>query len=919
MSKISLSQLESFLKEQCDNLRKTLDAAEYKDYIIAMIFLKRANDEFYQKQKQYKKKLEKEHKELTQEEINEEIEIKNTNIYPFFVPVLSRWNIEELPESLRKSMEKQKADSAKIIASDKADKFQKEEASKKLQEAQMYLEFKGISKLSEADNVGTALTIALRQLEAENNQILDGVLSTTKFDTTNSKGNRILPDADLVTMIQAFGNYTFTDDQFEFPDLLGAAYEFLIKYFAESAGKKGGEFYTPHPVVELMAKILKPEPDFMICDPTVGSGGLLIDMKNYVDNRYGIDASRNLTLHGQEVKDGTYRMCRMNMIFHGIKNANIQQGDTLLEPKLLDNGQLIKYDIVVANPPFSQNYSTGKMKFKERFQYWMKEKKQADFMFVQHMISVLKDDGRLAVIMPQGVLFRGGEEQKMRKFLITGTSDTKEPNGNCILEAVIGLPGKLFYGTPLAACLLIINKKNAKIRKDVLFINADREFGEGSNQNFLRPEDIEKISYVYEHRMELSKYSKLISQTKLESEVFNCNISRYVNNNPDPEPQDVYAHLHGGIPNTEIASFTERFACYPKIEKALFEKIDNRYSKFSSVIHSVDDIKEYLKNNESYKKTRNEYESLLSNYWLEGKALLKGLSGSNNVYEFANEMTEKFINKMQSKNNPVLDDFQCRGAFADYISNLRSDFKSVAASCWNAELIPEEEILRDQYPEVLSELNKNLERKEELQGLFDEVNSLEDDEWDIDSYEVLPKDEYTKRKNEIKTIKSEIDQLNKQIRNNTKRIKAYQKSSDSDKAERIAEIEELNNSFEAQIVPLQKNRELLLSEISKHENLAEELKECNATIKQITSRKYILVKQAKEKITPEEAEKLICARWFITLENTINTYLDNHILSLQKDLEALYKKYENTLGTLISNREKSANSLADFLKELGYE
>ena len=183
-----------------------------------------------------------------------------------------------------------------------------------------------------------------------------------------------------------------------------------------------------------------------------------------LENRYG--SAERLTLHGQEKFDSPYQMCKMNMIFHNIRNARIEQGDTLLTPKLTTNGTLNQYDIVVANPPFSQNYTTANMQFKERFRNWMSKKKQADFMFVQHMISVLKNNGRMAVVMPHGVLFRGGEEQKMRQRLITGS----ETAPSCILECVIGLPQGLFYGTGIPASLLIINKAGATDRNGVFFM-----------------------------------------------------------------------------------------------------------------------------------------------------------------------------------------------------------------------------------------------------------------------------------------------------------------------------------------------------------------------------------------------------------------------------------------------------------------
>ena len=379
-------------------------------------------------------------------------------------------------------------------------------------------------------SVGSGLNKALAAVEDANPNTLQDVLKGINFN--RRIGQRTLDDSTLVEFIQHFNDLPLGNDDFEFPDLLGAAYEYLIKYFADSAGKKGGEFYTPSEVVRLLVQLIEPREGMAVDDPTCGSGGMLIQSKQYVQEVGG--DSRNLELAGQELNGGTWAICKMNMLLHGIRSADIRQGDTLKEPLHLDRGgEIRRFDRVIANPPFSQNYSTESMKFKERFTHFMPESgKKADLMFVQHMVASLKSDGKLAVVMPHGVLFRGGEEKACRqRFIKDG-----------ILEAVIGLPSNLFYGTGIPACVLVINKLGASTRKQVLFINADREFKEGKNQNSLRPEDIEKITQVYRTRQQVEKYSRLVPVDELEREEFNLNIRRYVDNSPPPEPHDVRAH-----------------------------------------------------------------------------------------------------------------------------------------------------------------------------------------------------------------------------------------------------------------------------------------------------------------------------------------------------------------------------------------
>jgi len=247
-------------------------------------------------------------------------------------------------------------------------------------------------------------------------------------------GQRTLDDTTLVEFIQHFDGIPLHTDAFEFPDLLDAAYEYLIKYFADSAGKKGDEFYTPSEVARLLALIIAPRAGMAVYDLTAGAGGLLIQSKGQVEEAGG--DSRNLALFGQELNGGTWAICKMNMILHGIPSADIRQRDKLRDPQhLAPGGELRRFDRVTANPPFSQNYSRADMKFKDRFQVFMPEKgKKADLMFVQHTLAVLKADGKLAVVMPHGVLFRGGDEKACRKhFVQIG-----------VLEAVIGLPANLF-------------------------------------------------------------------------------------------------------------------------------------------------------------------------------------------------------------------------------------------------------------------------------------------------------------------------------------------------------------------------------------------------------------------------------------------------------------------------------------------
>ena len=436
--------------------------------------------------------------------------------------------------------------------------------------------FDNIVALKNTANIGDKLNIILKQIAEAND--LQGVIDVADFNDEEKLGKGKEQVERLSNLVSIFQKLDLSANQADGDDLLGDAYEYLMRHFATESGKSKGQFYTPAEVSRIMAKIIGIAPDSpastTVYDPTCGSGSLLLKVATQANN--------TISLYGQEKDVSTASLARMNMILHNNETAEISTGNTIAAPAFLKDGQLRTFDFAVANPPFSsKNWTNGiKPENDERFAYGIPPEKNGDYAFLLHLIKSLKPTGKGAIILPHGVLFRGNAEAKIRAELLK----------QGLIKGIIGLPANLFYGTGIPACIIVIDKEHAQTAQfandektevvsggNVFMIDASKYFIKDGNKNRLREQDIHKIIDTFTKRLEIAHYSRQVSLQEIVAQDYNLNLPRYIDNGEREDIQDLNAHLYGDIPVADIDDLADFWQVFPQLKNELFEAKGERY------------------------------------------------------------------------------------------------------------------------------------------------------------------------------------------------------------------------------------------------------------------------------------------------------------------------------------------------------
>lgn len=729
--------------------------------------------------------------------------------------------------------------------------------------------FNTMISLKGKKNIGEEFNIILQKIAEEND--LQGIIDVVDFNDENKLGKgKDMVDA-LTGLVEIFQDkdLDFSNNRADDDDILGDAYEYLMKKFASEAGKSKGQFYTPSEVSRIMAKIIgigqSEQNVISIYDMACGSGSLLLKAASEAKQ------NKKVYLYGQEKDTNTAGLCVMNMFLHGNETAIIKVDNTLTKPQFLENGRLKTFDYCVANPPFSvKKWNTDMEETYDRFTgFGMPPEGCADYAFLLHMLkSMDPDHGRAAIILPHGVLFRGGQEEQIRTKLIT----------KGYIEGIIGLPANLFYGTGIPACIIVLDKKNASNRKNIFIIDASKNYIKDGNKNKLREEDIKKIVDTYNNKIIESKYSDNVSIEKIASEQYNLNIPRYVDASLDEMKPDLKAHLLGGIPKSNIDFYNNFWTVAPELKNFLFSN-DTKEGYYILNIEKDDvltkinesfEIKSYIKDvKEKIYIWENKVKSILLN--LNNEMRVKEI-----IENISNELLEIFNKDI------LINKYDAYEYLMNYYDSvLKDDLYMITDNGW----IPTLSYAKDKNGKIKkNEFDSELLPKQIIiNKYFNEEQSKIDD-----------------KSNELNSLISEFESL---VEENTGDENLF-KDDEKVNEKLLKELRKESNDDELTIL------EKLLKNLTVQKDIKKEIK----TLQELLNDKVI---SKYDSLEVDECKNIIVYdKWFASIEEKFSNCINNIISNLSSSIVRLEEEYEYTLEDINEQINIKEQELSSLLKEL---
>lgn len=827
-------QLASKIWESANKMRSKIEANEYKDYILGFIFYKFLSDKElkYLKENDYE---DADIRELTEEDEDAVKDIQTSiGYFIAYENLFSTW-------------------------------------------LEMGSDF-------EVDNVRTALSAFTRLISESHKKVFDKIFDTLQSGLSklgDSSKSQTKAVSDLIYLIKDIP----MDGKQDY-DVLGFVYEYLISNFAANAGKKAGEFYTPHEVSVLMSEIvaehLKDRDKIEIYDPTSGSGSLLINigksLSKYMDNSNGIK------YYAQELKENTYNLTRMNLVMRGIIPSNIyaRNGDTLEDdwPYFDDADPIASYDplyvdAVVSNPPYSQNWNPSGKEMDPRYAgYGMAPKSKADYAFLLHDLYHLKPDGIMNIVLPHGVLFRGGEEGEIRKNLIENNK----------IDAVIGLPANIFFGTGIPTIVMVLRQKREN--DDILIIDASKGFVKEGKNNKLRESDIKKIVDTFKNRLSIDKYSKVVSRDEIRQNEYNLNIPRYVDSSEKAEGWDIYALMFGGIPENELSDYNEYWNAFPTLRDDLYSKTGSSYYGLNT-----DDVKATIKNNKDVRAFIEEYKNAFNGF---NEALEDILI--KNIESINISMAEILIGDeifRRIKDKPLVNAYEAYQLFSDEWNTVSVDLEIIQTEGFEA--------TKKVDPNLVSKKKdgKDVEVQDGWAGHVIPFSLVQD------KILYAEKKVLSDKENRLLDIKSLYEELLEEFNEDEKEMDFITEDRDA--------------FVNSEVIKASKNKELeeeTLAKLKKVVDIIDEEKKLKKEIKTLNAELENETKKRIEELTDTEVIELLKDKWITPIVKGLDVIPNRIIESLSSKMESLVKKYELTFSDVEKEIAETEKALRDMLDDI---